>query len=468
MATFLRASARHAQTILVLVVPRPREWSAFMARRGGHGRRRPDNGGGPRGVGAGAGGPVVAIDGFLSRPDPRKEVEDGASSDGVLAYGVAAMQGWREGMEDAHIVLPDFDPARSLALFGVFDGHGGGAVARIVAERLPGLLRGLASYGDGRYEEALQQVCLQMDEFLDGPIGRRELRLKSAGDGPDMMGCTAIMALVQKGAEPQVWVANVGDSRCVLISGSKAIELSRDHGPNLPDEKKRIMSAGGWVNQEGRINGNLNLSRALGDFLYKKNKKLKPQQQIISGFPEIKHRMLGAADRFLILGCDGVWEQISSQGVADFLLRLVGPKRPLSKPCADFLDATLSPNPMKTEGMGCDNMSMVLVQLRFGTEAPAGAAAANGSTTASAVVAKIGLSTAAVVAPSDSTCTDGIAEEARRSTKRKLSDESEVGCTVAGAPPTRLLVPSRLPRGLRLLGVFRSLALARKRRHWQR
>ena len=48
------------------------------------------------------------------------------------------------------------------------------------------------------------------------------------------------------------------------------IELSRDHKPDLAEEMKRIKMAGGKIN-DGRINKDLNLSRALGDFEYKNN-----------------------------------------------------------------------------------------------------------------------------------------------------------------------------------------------------
>lgn len=58
----------------------------------------------------------------------------------------------------------------------------------------------------------------------------------------------------------------------------------------------------------GRVNGNLNLSRALGDLGFKANKDLKAEEQLISAMPEVVTREIGAKDEFLLIGCDGVWE----------------------------------------------------------------------------------------------------------------------------------------------------------------
>ena len=66
--------------------------------------------------------------GLLLKPVTSKDTEDGEGRH--FAFGVSAMQGWREQMEDAHLALPDFDVARHLGLFGVFDGHGGAAAPR--------------------------------------------------------------------------------------------------------------------------------------------------------------------------------------------------------------------------------------------------------------------------------------------------------------------------------------------------
>lgn len=62
-------------------------------------------------------------------------------------------------------------------------------------------------------------------------------------------------------------MANVGDSRCVLSRAGKAIDLSEDHKPENSPERERIVAAGGKVTAEGRVNGGLNLSRALGKLL---------------------------------------------------------------------------------------------------------------------------------------------------------------------------------------------------------
>eukprot|EP00434_Breviolum_minutum_P017766 symbB.v1.2.015681.t1/scaffold1179.1/size133475/4 len=150
---------------------------------------------------------------------------------------------------------------------------------------------------------------------------------------------------------PQVFCANAGDSRCVLVRGERAKNMSRDHKPELKSERTRIHKAGGFISPDGRVDGNLNLSRSFGDFAYKKDKTRKAIEQKISAEAEVKRELLGPADKFLAIGCDGIFEKVSSQQLVSFLLPHIRRRRrsdaPLSDACSAFLDHNLSKNPQK-------------------------------------------------------------------------------------------------------------------------
>jgi protein phosphatase PTC2/3 len=71
-----------------------------------------------------------------------------------------------------------------------------------------------------------------------------------------------------------------------------------------PGEKARISAAGGFVDF-GRVNGNLALSRAIGDFEFKKSADLSPEQQIVTAFPDVIAHDISDDDEFLVIACDG-------------------------------------------------------------------------------------------------------------------------------------------------------------------
>ena len=100
-------------------------------------------------------------------------------------------------------------------------------------------------------------------------------------------------------------VANAGDSRVVLCRNDQSTEaMSFDHKPSHQIERNRITEAGGFVNQFGRVNGNLNLSRSIGDLKYKQVPNIAPPDQMITAEPDIKSVTLNPDDEFVILACD--------------------------------------------------------------------------------------------------------------------------------------------------------------------
>eukprot|EP00624_Nannochloropsis_granulata_P003155 evm.model.NODE_26015_length_37756_cov_44.158253.7 len=138
-------------------------------------------------------------------------------------------------------------------------------------------------------------------------------------------GCTAVAVIYEEGREGgaeggRLYVANAGDSRCVLSRGRVAVELSRDHKPEDVEEKARIEAAGGSVGDDGRVEGNLNLSRAIGDLAYKHKEGLSAERQMISAYPDVRVEGVRAGeDEFLVVACDGIWNVLSSQEVVDMV-----------------------------------------------------------------------------------------------------------------------------------------------------
>lgn len=149
--------------------------------------------------------------------------------------------------------------------------------------------------------------------------------LNSMVEGPGQSsGCTAVVALL---VGRELLVANAGDSRCVLCRNGKTVEMSLDHKPEDDEESARITKAGGRVTMDGRVNGGLNLSRAIGDHAYKMNKDLKPEEQMISAMPDVKRVTLQEDDEFMILACDGIWNFMTSEEVVEFVRKRLSEKR---------------------------------------------------------------------------------------------------------------------------------------------
>ena len=74
------------------------------------------------------------------------------------------------------------------------------------------------------------------------------------------------------------------------------------------------MQAGGYV-MDGRVNGSLNLSRAIGDMEYKQTSHLSAAEQAVTASPDVHQIQLGPSFEFMILACDGIWDVLSNQQV---------------------------------------------------------------------------------------------------------------------------------------------------------
>ncbi|CAR26150.1 hypothetical protein ZYGR_0E01330 [Zygosaccharomyces rouxii] len=290
---------------------------------------------------------------ILSNPVIDKEHHTG--EDQLTGFGLCAMQGWRMSMEDAHVVqlnIAGKNVKDHIAFYSIFDGHGGASVAQFCGEKIGSILQKQPTFDKGQLGQSLIDTYLTADEdLLKDPVLRN-----------DYSGCTATSILVSQ--EQQLVVcANAGDSRTVLSTDGRAKALSYDHKPTLASERSRIVAAKGFVEMD-RVNGNLALSRAIGDFEFKSNQELPPQEQIVTAFPDImEHKLNYDKDEFVILACDGIWDCLSSQECVDLVHYGINQKKySLNDISSRIIDVCCSPTTEGT-GIGCDNMSITIVAL---------------------------------------------------------------------------------------------------------
>jgi len=327
---------------------------------------------------------------YLEKPNTAIEFKSGESAKHKTRFTAAEMQGWRINMEDAQI--SDLEFKEQKALFAVFDGHGGREVARYSEKYYPGLLVKEEGFAKGDYKDALRRSFLKVDESLkDGgltevaemkkanppakspimkilseSIQNKDNSEENKGDDDlqlDSIGCTANVVMMDY-AQKKIFVANAGDSRCVMGAGGRCTALSFDHKPEGEVEIARITKCGSQI-IDGRVDGNLNLTRALGDLKHKQKLNFTPEEQPITANPDCFEYDMPADLDFVFMGCDGVWERKTNEEMVAWIYERLNnnkEKADLKEICADLLkNECLSPDHAQTGGLGCDNMTCILI-----------------------------------------------------------------------------------------------------------
>lgn len=292
---------------------------------------------------------------------------------------VAEMQGWRTGHEDAHAMKM----TENAGCFWVLDGHGGSACALHCAPRLSECSSTLLAESAGELpsDEAIGTMFTQVDA---------EFRAKCEANSELESGSTVVGAMITKkdNGTYSVVIANAGDSRGLVIAppgveaGPKLVTkrpphlkepppdypllaVSVDHKPNYYTEQERIEAAGGYVSTDDppRLDGNLAVSRGLGDFEYKRSADLPPSKQKVSSMPDL-YEVHGLAEGSIcFLACDGVWDVLSDSDVEDIVRTTMKgrPKVDLGVVVAELVHKALKENSR-------DNVTCMVIHLVDGSD----------------------------------------------------------------------------------------------------
>lgn len=243
-----------------------------------------------------------------------------------------------------------------FSIYGVFDGHGqkGHDVSNFVKDVLPKLIVSDPRSAQSEWGAILTDAFRKTQSMVHTSDKMKQLNAQ-------MSGTTATLA-VHDHRNSKITVAHVADSTAVLGTKTgnawEGVALTRDHKPNLKDEKQRIEKAGGRVVFDGYANHRvyaknarypgLNMSRCIGDLLGH-------QDCGISCEPEVAVVDPSSKERILFLCSDGVWEFITPQEAITLIHHYSSTE---AQKAADFLAKEAWDRWIREEG-GADRKSVV-------------------------------------------------------------------------------------------------------------
>ncbi|EGC40334.1 hypothetical protein DICPUDRAFT_74095 [Dictyostelium purpureum] len=250
------------------------------------------------------------------------------------------MIGRRPTMEDSFSIFGKFNDQDDYDLVSLFDGHAGNRAATYSSEWFPKIMKKLMDIYPSLpplqwLKQAYSEISLQFKMYINN-------------ERPDLKYCgaTAASLLITR---DYYCVSNIGDTRIVLCqSNGVAKRLSFDHKPSLPMETKRINNLGGYVVSNAhtsRVNGTLAVSRSIGDIY---------MEPFVIPDPYLSQTVRDfELDQYLIVACDGIWDEISDQQACNIVLNSSSIEEACNK-LKDFAYFSGSD----------DNISVVLIKLK--------------------------------------------------------------------------------------------------------
>ncbi|KAL4205071.1 hypothetical protein AMTRI_Chr01g135320 [Amborella trichopoda] len=276
---------------------------------------------------------------FLSRPSATiaaAEAHPTIAVAGGIKWGWSSVQGPRSEMEDDVVVKPNaFD---SFAYAAVFDGHAGFSSVQFLRDEL--YKECVTSLQDGLLLSGKDYVAIR--EAFEDAFFKADMKLLNwleEKGKEDESGSTATVVFV---GNDMLIISHVGDSCVALSRSGKAEVLTSSHRPYgnnrvSLEEIRRIREAGGWI-VNGRICGDISISRAFGDIRFKTKKnemlekgiedgrwtrkfisRLKINGDWVTAAPDIYQVSLGSDAEFILLASDGLWDYMSCSDAVKFV-----------------------------------------------------------------------------------------------------------------------------------------------------
>jgi serine/threonine protein phosphatase PrpC len=242
-------------------------------------------------------------------------------------------KGKRSYMEDELFSTKFYCSDQLVYVSGIFDGHGGGTCSKFLKKHFVTIFQRIFRQHECQLKKIKQ--CL-----YDTVARLQQVAIR----GLMTSGSTCNIVVI---VDSTLYICNVGDSRTLMCmeNSNKSIQITKDHSPTDPIEKKYIYDHGGFVENK-RVNGSLAMSRAIGDLHL---------SQYISPIPDIYQYDNIHNIKFIVQASDGLFESLENQTIIDMILN----KDSTDSVLLNILNACFE------EG-STDNVAIILILLYFG------------------------------------------------------------------------------------------------------
>ncbi|CCD26504.1 adenylate cyclase NDAI_0H03310 [Naumovozyma dairenensis CBS 421] len=239
-----------------------------------------------------------------------------ASTINGMGYGVADSLGQRNYVCSRDVTFERFRGKQDECLLCLHDsknqnadyGHNISMIVRDIYDNI--LVKQLEKYGDSsddKIKRALRFSFLELNRQINRMLnsvdnGTSVGNLTSA----DLLSGVCSTVIYIKGKK--LYTANIGDCRAMLCKNNGEYEmLTTEHIPSKREEYERIRISGGYVNN-GKLDGVVEVSRAVGFF------DLLPH---IHAAPDISVTSFTGVDETVVIATNKLWEYMDVKTVSD-------------------------------------------------------------------------------------------------------------------------------------------------------
>ena len=268
--------------------------------------------------------PSMNLDSMNSKKSASSSIQNSNTPFTSFSYQEDKNLKYRQSMEDIGVTLPNLTNDYKTSLFGIFDGHGGNDVVKYIKDRVPEIIK-----------KNINDLC-PIEKCFINAFNKIDEELKFYDS--EYTGSTATIVLFK---DNKIYCANVGDSRAYIIYNNNIKQITVDHKCSVPEEAERIVNLGGKITKN-RVQGQLVLSRSLGDLYCKKYG--------VSNLPDISINNIDYNVKYVVIASDGIWDVVDEKTV----LNMSKMKKASDEFCKDLVKLAI-------EKESKDNISCIVI-----------------------------------------------------------------------------------------------------------